>query len=233
MSATLPQQAAPFSVNGHRPGPAAEIAGAMQEELSKRLDGEVRFDAVSRMLYSTDASNYQIEPVGVVVPRSTDDVLAAIEVATRFGVPLLPRGGGSSLAGQTVGAALVMDFSKYVSRILDLDVEGRTVTVEPGINVQALNMQLRPTGLMFGPDPASAERATAGGIVGNNSTGSHSILYGMTGDNVLRARAALADGTVLELGPTTPEMMAGLAGRDDSQGGSTQTSWPSASATPG
>ena len=103
-----------------------------------------------------------------------DDVLASIEVATRFGVPLLPRGGGSSLAGQTVGAALVMDFSKYVSHILDLDVEGQTVTVEPGINVNALNMQLRPTGLMFGPDPASAERATAGGIVGNNSTGSHS-----------------------------------------------------------
>jgi FAD/FMN-containing dehydrogenase/Fe-S oxidoreductase len=218
MTATLPQQAAPFSANGHRPGPAAEIAGAMQEELSKRLVGEVRFDAVSRMLYSTDASNYQIEPVGVVVPRGIDDVLASIEVATRFGVPLLPRGGGSSLAGQTVGAALVMDFSKYVSRILDLDVEGQNVTVEPGINVQALNMQLRPTGLMFGPDPASAERATAGGIVGNNSTGSHSILYGMTGDNVMRARAALADGTVLELGPTTPEVMAGLAGRDDSQG---------------
>ena len=120
MTATLPQQATSFSANGHRPGPSAEIAGAMQEELSKRLDGEVRFDAVSRMLYSTDASNYQIEPVGVVVPRTIDDVLASIEVATRFGVPLLPRGGGSSLAGQTVGAALVMDFSKYVSRILDL-----------------------------------------------------------------------------------------------------------------
>ncbi|MCA9879570.1 MAG: FAD-binding oxidoreductase, partial [Thermomicrobiales bacterium] len=218
MTATLPQQAAPFSANGRHAGPAADIAGVLQEDLGKRLEGEVRFDTVSRMLYSTDASNYQIEPVGVVIPRTTDDVLAAIEIATRHGVPLLPRGGGSSLAGQTVGAALVMDFSKYVSRILDLDVEGESVTVEPGINVAALNMQLRPTGLMFGPDPASAERATAGGIVGNNSTGSHSILYGMTGDNVLRARAALADGTLLELGPTTPEAMMAVAGRDTGEG---------------
>ncbi|MFT4040896.1 MAG: FAD-linked oxidase C-terminal domain-containing protein [Thermomicrobiales bacterium] len=218
MTATLPPKAAPFSANGRHAGPAADLAGELQEELGKRLDGEVRFDATSRMLYSTDASNYQIEPVGVVVPRSIDDVRASIELAVKYGVPLLPRGGGSSLAGQTVGAALVMDFSKYVSRILDLDVEGQTVTVEPGINVAALNMQLRPTGLMFGPDPASAERATAGGIVGNNSTGSHSILYGMTGDNVMRARASLADGTVLELGPTTPEAMRAVAARDTGEG---------------
>lgn len=199
-------------------GAAAYAAGALQEELQSRLSGEVRFDATSRMLYSTDASNYQITPVGVVVPASTDDVLASIEVAARHGVPLLPRGGGSSLAGQTVGAALVMDFSKYVNRILDLDVEGRTVTVEPGINVASLNSQLRASGLMFGPDPASAERATAGGVVGNNSTGSHSILYGMTGDNVMRAKAALVDGTVLDLGPMSPDAMAGLASIPDGRG---------------
>ena len=96
------------------------------------------------MLYSTDASNYQIEPVGVVIPASRDDVLATIEIAARHGVPLLPRGGGSSLAGQTVGAALVIDFSKSLSRVLDIDLEGGTVTVEPGINLDALNRQLKP-----------------------------------------------------------------------------------------
>ncbi len=192
--------------------------GALQDELKRRIAGEVRFDAVSRMLYSTDASNYQIEPIGVVIPASTEDVLATIEIAAEHGVPLLPRGGGSSLAGQTVGAALVIDFSKVLSRVLDVDVEGQMVTVEPGINLDALNRHLKPHGLMFGPDPASANRATAGGIVGNNSTGSHSILYGMTGDNVRAVKAAMVDGTVLDLGPLSPAAMAGRASIDDAKG---------------
>jgi len=193
-------------------------AGALQDELQRRISGEVRFDAVSRMLYSTDASNYQIEPVGVVIPSSREDVLAAIEIAAHHHVPLLPRGGGSSLAGQTVGAALVVDFSKVLAKVLDVDVAGQTVTVEPGINLDALNRHLRPNGLMFGPDPASANRATAGGVVGNNSTGSHSILYGMTGDNVRAVKAATIDGTVLDLGPLSPSAMAGRASMDDAKG---------------
>lgn len=209
-----------FSANGHGApnSGTASIAGSLQADLEARIAGEVRFDPISRMLYSTDASNYQIEPVGVVIPRSRDDVLATIEIASRHGVPLLPRGGGSSLAGQTVGAALVIDFSKNLSRILDVNVEDRTVTVEPGINIEALNRQLRPTGLMFGPDPASANRATAGGVVGNNSTGSHSILYGMTGDNVRAISAALIDGTTVDLAAMTPEAMAGRAAMDDAKG---------------
>jgi FAD/FMN-containing dehydrogenase/Fe-S oxidoreductase len=209
------------SVNGRTPHPngaSSFAAGALQDELRARIGGEVRFDAVSRMLYSTDASNYQIEPVGVVIPTSIEDVLATIEIAARHRVPLLPRGGGSSLAGQTVGAALVIDFSKHLARVLAVDVEGRTVTVEPGINLEALNRQLRPNGLMFGPDPASANRATAGGVVGNNSTGSHSILYGMTGDNVHSLRVATADGAVIELGSIAPAAMAGLAAVDDAKG---------------
>ena len=197
---------------------AVELASGLQDELRKNTSGEVRFDAVSRMLYSTDASNYQIEPIGVVIPSSQEDVLATIEIAAQHGVPLLPRGGGSSLAGQTVGAALVIDFSKILNRILDIDAEARTVTVEPGINIDALNRQLRPTGLMFGPDPASANRATAGGVVGNNSTGSHSILYGMTGDNVQSIKAATIAGDVLDLGPTSSQAMAGCAGADDAKG---------------
>src|SRR5215213_4897174 len=194
------------------------VAAALQDELQRRIAGEVRFDAVSRMLYSTDASNYQIDPVGVVIPASRDDVLVTIEIATQHRVPLLPRGGGSSLSGQTVGAALVIDFSKALSKVLDIDLEGGLVTVEPGINIDALNRQLKPHGVMFGPDPASANRATAGGVVGNNSTGSHSILYGMTGDNVQAVTAATVDGAVLDLGPIAPAAMAGRATIDDPRG---------------
>jgi FAD/FMN-containing dehydrogenase/Fe-S oxidoreductase len=197
---------------------ADDASRDLQDELRARVAGEAHFDATYRMLYSTDASNYQITPVGVVIPTSTDDVLATIEVAAKHGVPLLPRGGGSSLAGQTVGAALVIDFSKFLNRVLSLDVESRTVTVGPGINIEALNRELRPTGLMFGPDPASANRATAGGVVGNNSTGSHSILYGMTGDNVVAVRAALSDASVVSLGPMSPVAMAGRASVDDVTG---------------
>ena len=222
MTATVPASTDVSSAaNGrvrHRQQSADSLTQTLQASLRSRIAGEVRFDAVSRMLYSTDASNYQIEPVGVVIPASREDVLATIEIAAEHGVPLLPRGGGSSLAGQTVGAALVIDFSKVLNRILDVDAESRTVTVEPGINLDALNRQLRPTGLMFGPDPASANRATAGGVVGNNSTGSHSILYGMTGDNVQSLKAATIDGALLDLGPVSPQAMAGHAGLNDARG---------------
>lgn len=182
---------------------AFETASVLEAELADRIQGEVRFDAVSRMLYATDASNYQIEPIGVVVPRTGDDVIAAIEMATSHGVPILPRGGGSSLAGQTVGAALVIDMSKYLNRILAFHPEARTVTVEPGINLDMLNRHVKPHGLMFGPDPSSSNRATIGGVIGNNSAGAHSILYGMTADHILGTRARLADGGTVELGGTS------------------------------
>ena len=197
---------------------AAETARVLATELEARVAGEVHFDRVYRMLYATDASNYQIEPIGVVLPKTTDDVLATVELACSHGVPLLPRGGGSSLAGQAVGAALVIDFSKYLSRVLAIDPEARTVTVEPGINLDLLNKLVKPHGLMFGPDPSSANRATAGGVVGNNSAGSHSILYGMTSDNVRAVRVALYDGGVVDLGPATPSQLAERARGDDPTG---------------
>src|SRR5680860_659335 len=156
-------------------------------------------DSTSRMLYSTDASNYQIEPVGVVLPRSLDDVVGAVELAASHGVAILPRGGGSSLAGQTVGAALVIDFSKYLTKVIDINTEEQTVLVEPGINLDSLNKLLLPNGLMFGPDPSSSNRATAGGVIGNNSTGAHSVLYGMTGDNVASVRCVLPEGGTVDL----------------------------------
>ncbi len=160
-----------------------------------RIDGEVRFDRTSRMLYSTDASNYQIEPVGVVLPRHADDVHAAIELASRHGISILPRGGGSALAGQTVGQSLVIDFSKYMDAVLEINAEERWARVQPGINLDLFNTRLKPHGLMFGPDPSSGNRATIGGVIGNNSSGAHSILYGMTADHVEQTTVLLADGT--------------------------------------
>lgn len=178
---------------------AAETA-PLVDELAQRLDGEVRFDDVSRLLYSTDASNYQIEPVGVVFPKHADDVVAAHSIAAQRNVPLLPRGAGTSLAGQTVGHALVMDFSRHLNQVISVDAEARTAKVQPGVIVSHLNAQLAPLGLMLGPDPASGDRATIGGSLSNNATGMHSILYGMFGDHVRAVDVVLADGTRLTLG---------------------------------
>lgn len=182
-----------------------ETASVLQAELAARLQGEVRFDRVSRMLYATDASNYQIDPVGVVVPRTADDIAGAMELAASHGVPILPRGGGSSLAGQSVGAALVIDTTKYMNRVLSLNPENATATVEPGINLDALSRQARQHGLMFGPDPSSSNRASIGGVIGNNASGAHSILYGMTADHVLSMRVQLPTGETVDLMPGTME----------------------------
>lgn len=164
--------------------------------------GEVRADMMTRALYSTDASNYQIEPLAVITPRDQDDVVAAMALAARFQLPVLPRGGGSSLAGQAVGAAVVLDLSKHMRQLLAVDVEARRVRVQPGMTLQALNQRLAAHGLKFGPDPASAVVCTVGGMVGNNSTGSHSILYHMTADNLHAVDVVLSDGTPARFAPT-------------------------------
>ena len=187
-------------------------------DLRRVVDGEVRFDGYSRMLYSTDASQYQIQPIGVVIPKTVDDVQATVEIAARHKVPILARGGGSSLAGQTVGAAIVIDFSKYMNQVRSVDVEARTATVQPGINFAALNMQMAQHGLMIGPDPASANRATIGGSIGNNATGSHSILYGMMADNVLETAAILADASSAKFGPVNVDAIAAKARADSLEG---------------
>jgi FAD/FMN-containing dehydrogenase len=183
--------------------PSSELdqkRGVLETTLKARVQGEVRFDRYTRMLYSTDASNYMIEPLGVVLPRTVDDIQAAIDVAAQFQIPVLPRGGGSSLAGQTVGRALVIDTSKYVNQLIEVDTGNKRIRVQPGMVIQRLNGKLRKHGLMFGPDPASADRATIGGVVGNNASGSHSILYGMTADHVISAQTILSDGTPLYFG---------------------------------
>ena len=137
---------------------------ALAARLGRELEGQVLFDRFSRGRYSTDASHYQIEPIGVVVPRSAEDVVRAVAIAAEEGVPVLPRGGGTSQCGQAIGEALVIDTSKHLDRVLAFDAEARTVTVEPGIVLDTLNAQLRASGLFFPVDVSTANRATIGGI---------------------------------------------------------------------
>ena len=171
----------------------------LEAELKNKISGEVNFDQVTRILYSTDAGNYQIDPVGVVVPINEDEISGILEIASEFEVAVLPRGSGSSLAGQAVGHALVIDLSKYLNRVVDVNKEEKTVRVQSGMFLEQLNRELLKHGLMFGPDPSSAKIATIGGVVGNNATGAHSILYGMAGDNVEGCKLFLHKGEQVEL----------------------------------
>jgi FAD/FMN-containing dehydrogenase/Fe-S oxidoreductase len=166
----------------------------LHQALKACIKGEVRFDRASRLMYSTDASIYEIEPIGVVIPKIHEDVFAAMEVARDFNVPVLPRGAGTSLAGQTVGDAVVIDMSKNLNRVLEVNTEERWALVEPGVVQEQLNLHLRPMGYLFGPDTATSNRATIGGMMGNNSAGAHSILYGKTIDHVLEMDVVLASG---------------------------------------
>ena len=171
----------------------------LYEELRQVIDGEVRFDPYSRALYSTDASMYQIEPIGVVIPRHMGDVVATVDIARRHQVPVLPRGGGTSLAGQTVGHAVVMDFSKYMNQILEVNTDEGWARVQPGVIQDDFNAHLRPLGFLFGPDTSTSNRATIGGMTGNNSAGSHSIVYGKTIDHVLELSVVLSDASTTVL----------------------------------
>ena len=179
------------------------MSAALQRELEAAIDGEVRFDRISRALYSTDASVYQIEPIGVVIPRSHEAVIRAVEIAARHGVPITPRGGGTSQAGQSIGAGLVLDTSKHLNRILEINPDERWARVEPGVVLDELNAVLRPHQLRFAPDVSSASRATVGGMMANNSSGARSVLYGKTIDHVHEQRVVLADGSLAHFRPLT------------------------------
>ncbi len=168
--------------------------------LAKEIEGEVLFDRASRGRYSTDASIYQIEPVGVVVPKTQRDVEIAAQIARDEGVTLLPRGGGTSQSGQTVGRSLVIDYTKHLNTIVEVDRDARTCLVEPGIVLDELNRQIKGTGLFFPVDVSTSSRATIGGMTGNNSCGTRSIRYGIMRDNVLSIDALLADGTRAHFG---------------------------------
>jgi FAD/FMN-containing dehydrogenase len=160
---------------------------------------EGRFDPITAALYSTDASNHQVLPLGVVLPRHRDEVAAIVAKAAELEMPVLPRGAGTSLGGQAVGACLILDTGRYLNRIRSIEREEATAIVEPGVVCQTLNAEAAAVGLQYGPDPASADRATFGGMVGNNATGAHSIRYGMTCDHLLRAVLAVGDGSLVEL----------------------------------
>jgi len=166
----------------------------LSRKLAAAVEGEVRFGLHDRMLYATDASLYQVEPLGVVIPASTDDAVRAAEFCSRHDLPILPRGGGTSLAGQCVNRAVVIDFSACCRAIHSIDAPGRTCTVEPGIAVDDLNEALAKTGLFFAPDPATSRHANIGGCIGNNAAGGRSILFGRTSENVIGIDAAVVGG---------------------------------------
>src|SRR3954470_2386683 len=191
----------------------AVTTSALQRDLEGQIAGEVRFDRVSRALYSTDASVYQIEPLGVVVVRSAEDVIKAVQIAGRHGVSITARGGGTSQAGQAIGAGLQLDTSKYLNRVLEVNAAERWAWIEPGVVLDELNAQLRPLGLRFAPDISTASRATVGRMIANNSSGARSVMYGKTIDHVLELRVVLADGSTAHFRPlAAAELDAACAG---------------------
>jgi len=209
------------SAPGERPDQRGAWSGDPErfaEALRARVAGEVRFDEGSRALYATDASNYRQVPIGVVVPRSVDDVVAAVEVARAFGAPVLARGGGTSLAGECCNVALVIDFSKHLTRVLEVDPHERWARVEPGIVLDVLRAQVAPYGLWFGPDPATHDHNTLGGMIGNNSCGMHAQFAGKTQENVLELEVLTYDGVRMTVGPTSDDELAALCTRDDRLG---------------
>ncbi|QSW99396.1 FAD-binding and (Fe-S)-binding domain-containing protein [Haloterrigena alkaliphila] len=177
---------------------SGDAAGDLAADLRDACDGDVRFDEYTRVLYATDGSIYGAQPAGVVFPRDADDVSAAVRVAAEHGAPVLPRGAGSSLAGQAVGpGCVVLDLSRHMDEIRAIDPDERTATVQPGVVQDDLDDALEPHGLRFAPDPASSNRATIGGGIGNNSTGAHSVRYGITDAYVEECEVVLADGSTI------------------------------------
>src|SRR5262245_7462300 len=187
---------------------------ALRRDLEAQIEGEVRFDRVSRALYSTDASVYQIEPIGVVVVRSREDVVRTAKICRKHGCPLTMRGGGTSQAGQAIGEGLQVDTSKYFNRLLEVNADERWARVEPGIVLDELNAALRPHNLRFAPDISTASRATIGGMMANNSSGARSVMYGKTIDHVLEQEVVLSDGSVVHFKPMTRAEVDAVCQRD-------------------
>ena len=182
--------------------------GALARELRDAIQGEVRFDEGSRALYATDASNYRQVPIGVVIPRSKEDVIRTVEVCRKHGAPVLPRGGGTSLCGQCCNVAVVLDFSKYLNRVLEIDPVAKTARVEPGAVLDDLRRAAGDHGLTFAPDPATHTHNTLGGMIGNNSCGPHSVMGGETVDNVVSLEVLTYDGVHMSVGDTSDAELA-------------------------
>jgi FAD/FMN-containing dehydrogenase/Fe-S oxidoreductase len=192
-----------------------ELTAALTAAISTR---DVRCDRVSRALYATDASVYQIVPLAVAFPATAEDVAAAVGVCARFGVPITARGGGTSQAGQSIGPGVVLDCSKHFNRVLEIDAGGRWARVEPGCVLDELNLALQPHGLLFAPDISTSNRATIGGMIANNSCGARSVLYGKTIDHVLELKVVLSDGSVVVCGPLAESQVDSKSAQTDLEG---------------
>ncbi len=180
--------------------------------MKKKIRGEVRFDRGSRALYATDGSNYRQFPIGLVIPLDADDVIAAVAVCRAFGAPVLSRGAGTSLAGQCCNVAVVLDFTKYMNQVLEVDPEQKFARVQPGIVLDSLQRQIKQYNLMFAPDPSTHSRCTIGGMIGNNSCGTHSLLGGKTVDNVEELTILLYDGTQMKVSATSEAELKSIIG---------------------
>src|SRR4051794_2296425 len=189
------------------PQPSDANTRALAASLRLRLKGEVRFDDASRAMYATDASNYRQVPIGVVVPRDTDDVVATLELCRRAGAPILARGGGTSVAGQCCNVAVVLDTSKHLRAIKEIDPVRKLARVEPGVVLDQLRDAAEKHHLTFGPDPATHNHCTLGGMIGNDSCGVHSIMAGKTVDNVEELEILTYDGLRLHVGSTSDDAL--------------------------
>src|SRR5262245_2515587 len=190
----------------------------LRSGLAAQLEGEVRFDPISQALYSTDASVYQILPLGVVIPKTRDDVIRALQICRDRGVSITARGGGTSQAGQAIGAGVQLDFSKYLRRVLSFEPEAKRVRVEPGIVLDELNAFLRPYNRTLPLDISTSDRATIGGMIANNSSGTRSVVYGKTLDYVQSVTALLSDGSVVEMSPLDAAQLDAKCGQSNLEG---------------
>ncbi|HLJ78974.1 MAG TPA: FAD-binding oxidoreductase, partial [Acidobacteriaceae bacterium] len=191
------------------------VARELETELLAAIRGEVRFDTTSRALYATDASNYRQVPIGVVLPRDAADVEATLAACWKAGAAILPRGAGTSLAGQCCNVAVVLDFSKYMNRLVELDPERKRAVVEPGIVLDRVREAAEVHHLTFAPDPATHSRCTIGGMIGNNSCGTHSVMGGLTANNIRSMDVLLADGTRMTVGATSDAELQDIMNRGD------------------
>src|SRR6266576_2891370 len=209
-------QLPPLPLSSHaKPVDVFQAAAVLEKELTQIIKGEVRFDRGSRALYATDGSNYRQIPIGMVVPRDDADVIAAVAACRKYGAPVLARGAGTSLAGQCCNVAVVLDFTKYMNRILELDSDTRFARVQPGVVLDSLRNRAEMHQLTFAPDPSTHNRCTIGGMIGNNSCGTHSLLGGKTVDNVEELRILLYDGSQMTVGATSGAEFAQIISQGD------------------
>ena len=192
-----------------------ELQEALAAVISTR---DVRCDRLTRALYASDASVYQIVPLMVAFPATADDVVAAVQICGRFAVPITARGGGTSQAGQPIGPGVILDCSKHLNRVLEINAGQRWVRVEPGCILDELNLALAPHGLLFAPDVSTSNRATIGGMIANNSCGARSVLYGKTIDHVLELKTVLSDGSLVHLEPLTQSQVEAKCSQTDREG---------------